>query len=46
MSSPSIQYVANIYQAQRRRPPGGGGGDTISGYIKSVIVIVKAQREN
>lgn len=45
MSSPSIQYVANIYQAQRRRPP-GGGGDTISGYIKSVIVIVKAQREN
>lgn len=46
MSSPSIQYVKNIYQAQRRRPRGGGGGDTISGYIKSVIVIVKAQREN
>lgn len=28
MSSPAIQYVANIYQAQRRLPlpPGGGVG--------------------
>ena len=42
MFSPAIHYMANINQAQRR---GGGGGWDTSGNIKSVIVIVKVQRE-
>lgn len=42
MFSPAIQYMENINQAQRR---GRWERWDTSGNIKSVIVIVKVQRE-